>query len=450
MRSGSAGTLGDEAVGCGRIGHVQQQRLGPARDAADQLIARPLDAVGRERIPSGLAQDPGVDRAHADVDQHQRRGAAHDPIADCESRGVDATLSDPFRELEQRIQPPPVTRKNQPIAVPCFEGRLHAREYSDRTYGVTVGSPVESDVTDHLIRALAFGGRARALAAVTTSAVEELRRIHDPSPVVAAALGRVATGSILLAATLEKTTRREPVLTLEINGSGPAGRITATASPQGWLRAIVADASAAAPARPDGRPDVAAVVGLPGELVVTRDVGIGQPYRGVVPLATGEIAGDLAHYLTESEQTPAAVVLGVRLDDSGCVAHAGGYTVQLLPGVSDDEAEGLEERVRGLGAVTENLAAGSGPEDWLAALFPTGFTVIGTTPVAFRCGCSMDRVEQVLRLLGAVEVRDLLGTAGSPPTELICGFCHTRYLVPRDRLASILLELEDVGGQLPS
>jgi len=37
---------------------------------------------------------------------------------------------------------------------------------------------------DSLIRALALDGRARAFAAVTTVAVEELRRIHDPSRTV--------------------------------------------------------------------------------------------------------------------------------------------------------------------------------------------------------------------------------------------------------------------------
>ncbi len=447
-RSGSGGTLGDEPEGRGRIGLIQEQRLGEARDASHQLVAGPFHAVGREGVPPRLAQDPGVHTANPEVNEDERRGATDDAVADPQPRGVESALLEPCSQLEQRIQPALVAREHQPVAVPRLESRLHVAEYSERR-SATVGSPVK-DVSDHLIRALAFGGRARALAAVTTGAVEELRRIHDPSPVVAAALGRVATGSVLLAATLEKTTHREPVLTLEINGSGPAGRFIATASPRGWLRAIVADATAAAPVRPDGRPDVAAVVGLPGELVVTRDIGVGQPYRGVVPLATGEIAGDLARYMSESEQTPAAVVLGVRLDDAGRVAHAGGYAVQLLPGVSDDEAKGLEQRVRGIGGVTESLAAGSGPVDWLAALFPVGFTVIGTTPVAFRCGCSMERVEQVLRLLGADEVRGLVGAAGSPPAELICGFCHASYVVPRDRLASILLEFEDVGAGPPS
>ena len=53
---------------------------------------------------------------------------------------------------------------------------------------------------------MGLGGRARAVVAVTTNAVEELRRLHDPSPEVTAAVGRLATGTLLLASTLEKLT----------------------------------------------------------------------------------------------------------------------------------------------------------------------------------------------------------------------------------------------------
>lgn len=296
-------------------------------------------------------------------------------------------------------------------------------------------------MADHMIRALGLDGRARAIAAVTTTAVEELRRIHRPSPVAAAALGRIATGALLLASTLEKPTGREPILTLEVTGSGAIGRLVATASPRGWFRAMAANPGAEAPARPDGRPDVAAVVGLPGELVVTRDVGIGLPYRGVVPLVSGEIATDLAHYLTDSEQSPAAVGLGVRLDDAGAVAHAGGFTIQLLPGVSEEEAEALTASVRSLGAVTGRLAEGGGPDVWLAHLFPEGCVVLDRQPVSFLCGCSRQRVEDALRLLGLREVVQLRASAGGDPVELTCGFCQTAYHVSPGRLGQIVDEL---------
>ena len=188
---------------------------------------------------------------------------------------------------------------------------------------------------DHLVRAIGLEGRARAVVAVTTDTAEALRRIHDPSPEVAAALGRLSTGALLLASSLEKVTAREPMLTIEVDGGGPAGRLLATASPAGWVRAMVANPRAIADGRKEGKLNVAGVVGSDGELVVTRDPGIGEPFRGVVELVSGELARDLAFYLSESEQSPTAVVLGVRTLRGGRVGGSAGLLVQLLPGVSD-------------------------------------------------------------------------------------------------------------------
>jgi len=303
---------------------------------------------------------------------------------------------------------------------------------------------------DTILRALGLGGRARAVAAVTSGTVERLREIHDPSPTVTAALGRVATGALLIAASLEKTTRYEPVITVEIEGDGPAGRFVATASPTGWVRATVEHPRVQAEARPDGKLDVAAVVGSEGRLIVTRDPGIGEPYRGVVDLVSGEIAKDLARYLDESEQTPAAVLLGVFVVPEGAVRHAGGLLVQLLPGVSDTEAQELVRRVEGLGTVTSQMRAGKGPGDWLKALFPGDLEILDSAPAFFHCGCSRDRVERALKLLGEREISSLLDQSLAEPVALTCGFCRTVYEVPRDDLARLLLEVEQESGRKAS
>jgi len=147
---------------------------------------------------------------------------------------------------------------------------------------------VRPATNDHVIRAVGLGGRARAVVADTTNAVEELRRLHDSSPEVTAAVGRLATGALLLASTLEKITTREPLLTVEVDGEGPVGRLVATASPAGWVRAMATNPLATADRRDDGKLDVSGVVGVDGQLTVTRDPGIGEPSRGVVELVSGD------------------------------------------------------------------------------------------------------------------------------------------------------------------
>ncbi len=304
------------------------------------------------------------------------------------------------------------------------------------------GWAVAAAAPDHLVRAIGLGGRARAVAALTTATAEELRRIHDPSPQVAAALARLATGALLLAASLEKATAREPMLTLEVEGGGPAGRLVATASPAGWVRATVANPLAASATRNDGRLDVAAVVGASGHLVVTRDPGVAEPYRGVVALETGDLAKDLAAYLAGSEQSPAAVLLGVLLVPAGRVEVAGGFLVQLLPGVSDDEAAALSDRVRAFGPLSADLRAGRGPREWLAMTFPDGCSVLEEVPVRFHCGCSTERVETALKLLGIGEIRAAMDEDNDRQASVTCGFCRRVYRVPRLRLLELIREIE--------
>jgi len=297
-------------------------------------------------------------------------------------------------------------------------------------------------VGDHLVRAVGLGGRARAVVAVTTETVEELRRMHDPSPQVAAAIGRLATGALLLASSLEKVTHREPLLTIELEGGGPAGRLVATASPLGWVRATVSNPLAATKPRDGGTLEVSSVVGTEGQLIVTRDPGVGEPYRGVVELVTGEIARDLAFYLSESEQSPSAVVLGVRTLPEGRIGSAGGLLIQLQPGVSDDEAVSLTDNVRELGAVSARVAEGEAPKEWLARIFPDGCAILEEVPVSFYCGCSMDRVESALKLLGVGEIHNVMESKDDDGASVVCGFCRARYAVGEARLRELIVEVQ--------
>jgi molecular chaperone Hsp33 len=224
-----------------------------------------------------------------------------------------------------------------------------------------------------------------------------------------------------------------------MNGDGPAGRIFATASPAGWVRAFVANPWATVAPTENGRLDVGAVIGHNGLLSVSRDLGSGRPYRGVVPLFTGEVAKDLAWYLTESEQSPAAVVLSVSVEADGSVSSASGLLLQLLPGVSDDEAGELTSRVHGLGSLAD---ADGGPTDWLSSLFPSGFDAEETVPIEFRCGCSKDRVLSALGLLGARDVGEMLrDSERGTPTVMTCEFCRTPYDVATDELRTVLNQI---------
>jgi molecular chaperone Hsp33 len=137
---------------------------------------------------------------------------------------------------------------------------------------------------------------------------------------------------------------------------------------------------------------------------------------GIVEIVSGEIGEDLAHYLLSSEQTPSAVGIGVFVRQDGSVEAAGGYLVQIMPGLPDRELVSIEESIRALPHPTAMLRAGDSPEDVLERIFGGGVNMLDRLPVRFHCPCSRERAERALLLLGEEVIRGMINDAASTPS----------------------------------
>lgn len=289
--------------------------------------------------------------------------------------------------------------------------------------------------SDYLVRATALDERVRAFAINATGLVTELQRRHDTYPAVTAALGRTAMGALLLSA----STLKEPdqLLTVDVRGNGPVRRILVTADGRGQVRGLVGDPHVHADSE-NGKLNVRGVVGTEGYLAVTKDLGMRETYRGMVELISGEIGEDLAYYMAKSEQTPSAVGIGVFVNPDLSVEAAGGYLVQLLPGLSDDEIGMIEARIAALPHPTALLREGSTPEQILDRIFPEGYTFGDRQDVAFHCPCSRERFESAIVSLGHEEVARIVEEEEQPYTEVVCHFCNDAYQFSPDEMKAIL------------
>jgi molecular chaperone Hsp33 len=294
-----------------------------------------------------------------------------------------------------------------------------------------------TELLDYLVRATAHDGLVRAFAINATGVVRELSTRHGTEPAVTAALGRLATGTLLLAALLKEESH---TVSVRVLGDGPAGFLLATANGRGEVRGLVAHPTTGAEQVNNGKLNVSGVVGRNGRLTVARDLGLRHPYIGVVELVSGEIGEDIAHYLVSSEQVPSAVGLGVFVDRSGSVIAAGGYMVQLLPGVTDAMAKVIEDTIRSLPHPTTMIRSGAAPEDVIGRIFQR-YELLDRVPVRFHCPCSRERVERALALLGPDELRSLIEKDRERgQTEVTCEFCGTQYTLTT-------LELEAVAAR---
>ncbi|MDU4695690.1 MULTISPECIES: Hsp33 family molecular chaperone HslO [Paenibacillus] len=279
---------------------------------------------------------------------------------------------------------------------------------------------------DRLIRGIALGGKVRAFAVRTTELVEELRRRHDTYPTATAALGRTVTAAAMMGAML----KGEEKLTVQVKGDGPIGQIMADANAKGEVRGYVKNPHVHLPSNSQGKLDVRGVVGTDGFIHVTKDLGLKEPYRGSVPLISGELGEDFTYYFAVSEQTPSAVGLGVLVDVDNTVIVAGGFIIQLLPGLSDSDIDSIEKAVGQLPPVTTLLDQGLELEDMLRRIVPD-VQVLEEMDIVFSCSCSRERVERTLISLGKKELEELRDEGKE--TEVVCDFCNEPYsFTPED------------------
>ena len=182
---------------------------------------------------------------------------------------------------------------------------------------------------DRLIRCITKDGAIMASAVDSTNIVYTAQKIHQLTPAATAALGRLLTASSMMGAQLKQ---EGASLTLKVSGDGPIGSMVAVAYSSGCCKGYAVNPHAQAENYPNGKLNVAGVVGKNGILYVMRDYGAGEPYMGQIPLASGEIAEDITSYYAASEQIPTVCALGVLCDKSeGEALLSGGLLIQLLP-----------------------------------------------------------------------------------------------------------------------
>lgn len=283
-------------------------------------------------------------------------------------------------------------------------------------------------MADHLVRIMTKDGSLRACAAETTMLVDAICQRQGTDLTATVALGRLVTGAALFGSLLKDEQR----LALQIEANGPLQKLSAETDAYGRVRASIRQPLSNLPPRNE-RFDVAGAIGKAGFLHVSKDLGFGEPYRGMVQLVSSEVAEDLAWYLTTSEQIPSSVGLGVLPREDGHIAVAGGFLIQALPGADDAQLAELESRLLALPPLTSLLREGLSPAAILDRIF-SGIETIhqATLPLVFDCSCSRQQALAILALLPEEERRPLLA---EKEITVTCEFCREHYSFTPEELS---------------
>ena len=283
-----------------------------------------------------------------------------------------------------------------------------------------------------LTRCISEDGTLLIMAVDSRDIVSRAAEIHNTTHVASAALGRLLTAGVFMGASLKG---KNDSITLRINGGGPVGSVIVAGDSQGNVRGYVTNPHVNLPLKKNGKLDVGGAVGTNGNLTVIKDLGLKEPYVGQIPLVSGEIAEDITAYYAQSEQIPTVCALGV-LCHEGQIVTAGGFLIQLLPTALDSTIDEVEKCLQDIKPVTTMLGEGLTPAEICKTVLPAfDLQVLDESEVAYRCGCSRERVEQALLSTGEEELRDM---ANDGETEVTCQFCDKVYKFTKDDLLSLL------------
>ena len=157
---------------------------------------------------------------------------------------------------------------------------------------------------DKIMKFLAYDGKISVVCTSTTELVEKARKIHDLSPVATAAFGRLLTISAIMGNEMKGAKDK---LTVQMKGNGPLGTMLVTADNFPRVKGYVSNPIVDLPLNDMGKLDVGGAVGNTGFINVIKDIGLKEPYVGICPLISGEIAEDFAEYFAKSEQKNTAI-----------------------------------------------------------------------------------------------------------------------------------------------
>lgn len=230
-------------------------------------------------------------------------------------------------------------------------------------------------------------------------------------PAVRDLLGEALAAVALLSATI----KIDGSLQLQVRGDGPVSLLLVDATAQGTLRGLAHWKGEVA----DG--PLGAQVGAQARLSMTIDPGEGRErYQGLVLVERDTLAATLEDYFRRSEQ------LQTRLWLAADAQRAGGMLLQRLPGAAPEDEQWNREVLLGDTLTGEELLQLTARELLHRLFHEEDVRLFEPEPLSFRCSCSPERIETMLRGLGYDEVRDILEEQGR--VSVNCEFCRQEYV----------------------
>lgn len=233
-------------------------------------------------------------------------------------------------------------------------------------------------------------------------------------------LGELAAVTVLIGNNLKQPGR----ISVQLRGDGPLSLLLVECTQALRLRGVArAEPTPDSPRLPDLFGD--------GQLALTMADDDGRSvYQSIVPLDGETVAEVFEHYLSQSVQHPASLMLAADRE------HAVGLLLQKLPGADLRDSDGWARVMQLAATVTARELAVVPPVELLPRLFPEeAIRLFGARTAHYHCPEDRDKVRNMLRTLGRDEVNAILREHGE--VVIHDEVCNHDYRFDADEIAAL-------------
>jgi len=247
----------------------------------------------------------------------------------------------------------------------------------------------------------------------------EMSTRRDLPPAVNALLGELTAVTALIAGNLKSPGR----ITFQLQGHGFVSLLLVDCDEQLRMRGTARHKVGA-----DETASFTELLG-DGQLVLTLHTNVGNPYQSIVPLTGASLTEVFEHFLAQSEQQPAKLILAAN------DAFAGGLFLQKLPDADAKDADGWN-RLLHLAATLRPTELATPVATLLMHLFPEeNIRLFDPRPVRYHCPRDEAKVLAMLQSLGRTEVEATLAEQGEISIE--DDICRQHYRYGREIVAKL-------------
>ena len=279
---------------------------------------------------------------------------------------------------------------------------------------------------------LSSPGNIRVVSIEATQLMAELIAQQGLQGLAQVGYGEAVVASLLIAS----SHKSNESINMNAQGSGVFKQAMIDATPDGFVRGFLIE---------EKNPEMHTygAQGLNGpwgtgvlSVLYTQNFEGKYPYKGMVPISTGNFDEAVNDYYRDSEQLLGKVGLAVGFDKDHKF-KARGLLIQALGGAADEELDAIRalkvEDLRDIAFLADDNDKVKA--EISAKLGGRNFEIVEERDLEKFCSCSMERTERALLLTGEHDVMDALGEDDF--MTVICDFCRSEYKITRERLKSI-------------